>query len=176
MPPVSQLSLQHAGCYLCIIIVGAGCLIGGVYWLQSTNEYNSATAESCIITDVDIRLADTGKGCYNKALYDYEAIAEDKCGNQTLEYEGAYDTCTEDPKYETNETATCYIIDCDRKFLLDSPGTDGAGVTVLPWIFIIVTICCMCGLCIYLIMETKDNNEYLCWRKETKKSTYSYNL
>ena len=113
-------------------------IVEGQKAIDTSSEYGtSSTKETCYVLDIVDQI-----GCtkYGDKVFEYTAIAYDKCGNLTLYSE--YDDCGK-TSYDIDSEQTCYVLDCDKqKFSFNTSTTVNTSGNVMLWwiIFGIITL------------------------------------
>ena len=139
-----------------LIVIAVFLGVGGLI-IKKGHEYKDATKEQCELTNYDSSTctydgscSGTGSSkrcstCYG-VKYRYYAIAEAKCGTETVLQADSYGSCNSWPK-SVGSSYTCYVPDCDEgEFSWSSGGTNMAiGIALV--VIGCLACCCWCLCC-----------------------------
>lgn len=156
------------GLCCCAVYAGSAVLLfyfgfTGMQQMEELSEFeHEVTTEMCLILDYEAfhckyyECPDgSDESCEGEwvhgILFEYEAIAPSKCGNQTLYID---DWDTSDPECDTNmelrepgTTHSCHVLDCEEESFSFASSTDknddAISMIIVGVILLIVAICCM---------------------------------
>lgn len=147
-------------CLTLVTIFGGAvfCVVWGSLYIEDGIKYSTnGTEEQCVLFDY---IAEECQDASDKLAtsYDYLAIAQSKCGNQTL-YSSDKDYDCPMTLMEMGIEHSCLVLDCEQQ---EFSFTESSTNINLGIVFVLVggiPLCCCIGCCILMIFHQNDDDK-----------------